>query len=144
MSNIEKYGCHITSVFDPEEKDINFTYTVGIKKSENKPELIIPGLRSELASWIANEYNRRVKEGEKFNTSDLYSDFLEGFDIRFKPVCTKYKEKLMLSCDWLYSGSEFEVLQLIYPTVKGVWPWQPKANKSFKELQPSLQDPPEW
>lgn len=55
IENIDKYGCQVTSVFDPKEKDPNFTYTVGITKKESQPELIILGLRSELAHWIANE-----------------------------------------------------------------------------------------
>ena len=36
MGNIEKYGCHVTSVFDPKEEDPNFTYTVGINM--NRPD----------------------------------------------------------------------------------------------------------
>ena len=68
MGNIEEYGCHVTSVFDPKEEDPNFTYTVGINKQESRPEVIILGLRSELSSWIANEYNRRVQEGEIFTS----------------------------------------------------------------------------
>lgn len=33
MGNIEKYGCHVTSVFDPKEEDPNFTYTVSVTRT---------------------------------------------------------------------------------------------------------------
>lgn len=144
MENIDEYGCHVTSVFDPKEKDPNFTYTVGITKKENQPELIILGLRSELAHWIANEYNRRVQEGERFYEERFYSGFLNGFEVCFKPVARKFKEEFMLSCNWLYQGTDYVALQLIFPTVDGVWPWEPTSSDSFKLLQPSFQEVSAW
>ena len=76
VANIEKYGCHINSVFDPEGEEADFTYTIGIERSHNQPELIVLGLRKELGAWVANEYNRRVAEGQIFNTKDYYGGFL--------------------------------------------------------------------
>ena len=144
MGNIEKYGCHVTSVFDPKEEDPNFTYTVGINKQENRPEVIILGLRSELSSWISNEYNRRVQEGEIFTEEGFYDGFLNGFEVCFKPVAKRFKEEFMLSCNWLYKGTDYPALQLIFPTVDGIWPWEANASESFKVLQPSFQDVSAW
>ena len=142
--NIDEHGCHVTSVFDPEEKDPNFTYTVGINRCEGKEELLILGLRHELAFWIANEYNRRVKAGENFVEGEFYEGFLEGFKVCFSRVAERYKKEFMLSCNWLYSGTQYPALQLIFPTVNGFWPWESEANSSFKKLQPSFQEIPAW
>jgi hypothetical protein len=144
INNIEKYGCHINSVFDNKGEDPDFSYTVGIQKSQNQPELIIFGLRKELGAWIANEYNRKVIEGIKFDATNFYSGFIDGFDVCFKPVSKRCKEEYMLSCCWLYGDQDFEAVQLIYPTVKGIWPWETEASASFKSFQPSMQEPISW
>ncbi|MEP1553226.1 MAG: DUF4262 domain-containing protein [Paraglaciecola sp.] len=144
MKNIEEYGCHVTSVFDPKEDDPNFTYTTGITRQTKKPELIILGLRNDLASWIANEYNSRIQNDENFSVGDFYEGFLDGFEVCFKPVAEKYKEEHMLSCNWLYKGTDYPVLQLVFPTVNGIWPWEKDASESFKSLQPSFQHVSAW
>jgi len=42
-----------------------------------------------LSSWIANEYNRRVQEGEIFTEEGFYDGFLNGFEVCFKPVAKR-------------------------------------------------------
>lgn len=144
INNIEEYGCHVTSVFDPEERDPDFTYSIGIYKVENQPELLVLGLRHELSSWIVNEYNRRIKEGEKFVLGEYYEGFIEGFQVTFQEVADKYKNEFMLSCNWLYGGINYPVMQLVFPSVKGLWPWEKEASEGFKILQPSFQEKSAW
>jgi hypothetical protein len=143
-NNIEEFGCHVMSVFDPEGEDIDFTYTIGINKRQNQPELIIIGLRHKLAASIANEYNRHIQSGKTFKSNVFYGGFIDGFKVVFCPVSREYKQEYMLSCNRLYNDTDYPALQLIYPTVKGVWPWEKKATEGFKLLQPSLQEIPTW
>ena len=142
--DIEKYGCHVTSVFDPKGEDIDFTYTTGVYKKQKQPELIIVGLSHKLASWMANEYNRQIQSGKTFKYNTFYGGFLDGFKVILCPVSKKYKEEYLLSSNWLYGNSSYPASQLIFPNVEGVWPWEEKATKSFKNLQPSLQDVSAW
>ncbi|WP_444945597.1 DUF4262 domain-containing protein [Microbulbifer sp. VTAC004] len=144
VKHIEEYGCHVTSVFDPKEEDPSFTYSIGISQCTDAPEVIVLGLRSELSSWIVNEYNRRVTAGEKFEEGKFYEGFLDGFEVTFEAVAKKYREEFMLSCNWLYKGSSYNALQLIYPTVDGIWPWDNDASDSFKAIQASFQEPARW
>ncbi|GHB80010.1 hypothetical protein GCM10008107_31840 [Psychrosphaera saromensis] len=144
IGNIDEYGCHITSVVDRKKEDPDFTYTIGINQEEKAPELIVLGLRHELGSWIANEYNRRVKGGEKFLEGEYYNGFLEGFQVSFREVAEEYKKEFMLSCNWLYKGTNYPALQLVYPNISGVWPWAEDADEEFRDLQPSFQEKPEW
>ncbi|RUX71406.1 DUF4262 domain-containing protein, partial [Mesorhizobium sp. M7A.F.Ca.CA.004.08.2.1] len=37
---------------------------------------------------------------------------------------------------------DFRVLQLIYPTVDGIWPWQAEASNWFRAWQPLLDTAP--
>lgn len=37
-----------------------------------------------------------------------------------------------------YGGTDFKVLQLVYPTTKRIWPWARDAPESFRKWQPIL------
>jgi len=56
INDMEKYGCHILHVMEEGECP-GFSYSIGIEMSAGQPELIITGLKQELAHWIINEYN---------------------------------------------------------------------------------------
>jgi len=85
LSDIEKYGCHILHVMEEGEYP-RFSYSTGIEINTGQPELIITGLKQELAHWIINEYNNRVKAGEVFEPNKYYQGFLDDFDVIFKEV----------------------------------------------------------
>jgi hypothetical protein len=138
LSNIEEHGCSVTSVFDPDENEPPFSYSIGITKSCGSPELIVFGLKSNISHWLINEYRRRVGAGEQFVPGVLYLGFLDGFAVRFANVPVESRDKYMRSTCWLYSGTEFEALQLIWPGTDGIWPWQPEANNWMKFNQPVL------
>ena len=137
IEDIEEYGCHIVHVF--EEGDYpRFTYSIGIEKKTKQPDIIITGLKRELAHWVINEYNRRVKAGEKFEINKFYSEFLDGFDITFRPVAKKNYGNYLGWAIWYYAGEDFNVFQLVFPSTKGIWPWDKEASEDFKWFQPLL------
>ncbi len=137
LKNIMEHGCHVINVF--EEADLpRFSYSIGIQKNFNKPELIVLGLNHELANWLINEYCLRIKSGEQFETDKLYSGFLDSFEVQFKTVSkSNYKEYLGWG-NWLYKSDDFDTLQLIYPTTNGIWPWEENAPEDLLSLNPPL------
>jgi hypothetical protein len=64
--NIAKFGCHVISVVDPENKHPTFSYSVGIQANSGAPEAIVIGVRPELGHFMINEYNRQVQSGVVF------------------------------------------------------------------------------
>lgn len=137
LKDIEQYGCHILHVIEDDEYP-RFTYSIGIEKTSSQPEIIITGLNQEVAHWIVNEYNNRIKAGEVFKPNEYYSGFLEGFEITFKKVSPEYYTEYFGWANWLYKGSNFKVLQFIYPDTSGVWPWDSEASSDFKWFLPKL------
>jgi hypothetical protein len=65
LKDINTYGCHVISVLEDDEHP-PFTYSIGIEQTTGKPEMIVAGLKRELAHWMINEYNSRVRAGERF------------------------------------------------------------------------------
>ncbi len=74
LADIEQYGCHIVHVL-AEGTLPPFSYSVGIQRSSGAPELIAIGLKRPLAHFILNEYNRRVRSGERFGAGQLASGY---------------------------------------------------------------------
>ncbi len=138
LQHIEDHGCSVTSVFDPDEKEPAFSYSIGIARSSGAPEIIVVGLSPKLSHWMINEYNRRCQAGERFQPEVLYLGFLEGFAVQFCPVARQHRTEYMRSACWLHGGPEFEAIQLIWPTTSGVWPWEPEASEWFRSNQPLL------
>lgn len=137
LSDIEEYGCHILHVMEEDEYP-RFTYSIGIQKCIGQPEIIVTGLKQELAHWIVNEYNSRVNAGEIFETGKLYKGFLGEFEVVFKEVEKKYYSEYLGWGKWLYKGDDFKVIQLIYPNTAGIWPWDENAPEDFKWFVPEL------
>ncbi|MGN0921730.1 MAG: DUF4262 domain-containing protein [Cellvibrio sp.] len=137
LEDIKTFGCHVLNVMEGEEQPC-FSYSIGIEKTLNQPELIIVGLKRELSHSIINNYRQRLASGEVFIPGVFYSDFIEGFDVTFIEMDKKhYKEYLGLGL-WLYSGNSFKTYQLIWPTTAGIWPWNENKSEYYVWAQPIL------
>jgi len=139
LNNIDEFGCHVINVMEGDEKP-SFTYSIGINKEQNNPDLIVVGLKKELAHFIVNEYKDRLLAGESFEVGEFYSDFLGDFDVCFIEVDkSHYKEHFGWGL-WLHNGDSFKMLQLIWPTTDGQWPWDADKSDYYKWAQPILND----
>lgn len=139
LSNIDEYGCHIIHVFQDEEGP-RFTYSVGIEKTSNQPELIVTGLKRELAHWIVNEYNDRVRKGEVFQPDKAYSGFLDGHDVIFKLMSKDLYPEYLGWDIWLYGNHDFRTFKMIWPSTSGKWPWDADAPDGYTWHIPLLFD----
>lgn len=137
IDDIAKYGCHILHVMEEGEYP-RFTYSIGIEKATGQPDIIITGLKKELAHWMINEYNRRINEGEIFEASKYYNDYLEGFEVTFIEVAKEHYKDYCGWGLWYNKGDNFKMLQLVYPSTSGVWPWDEGAPEDFIRFQPLL------
>ena len=137
LDDIENYGCHVLKVAEGEGEPA-FTYSIGINKRQNKPDIVILGLKTELAHSIVNNYKDRLLEGESFVPGKFYSDFLEGFDVCFVKVAKSHYKEYFGWGLWLHEGDDFDVLQMVWPTTDGVWPWDDGKSEYYQWVQPIL------
>lgn len=135
--DIAKYGCTVMHVMEESEFP-PFAYSIGIFQETGAPEIVVIGLKQPMAHFIVNEYNRRAQTGERFETGKYYSDFIDGFEVFVGEVpLSEYDDYLGQAINF-YGGRAFKVIQIIYPTTKGIWPWDKDAPNSFQEWQPIL------
>jgi len=138
LDDIEQFGCHVTSVFDPKQTEPSFSYSIGITKSLGVPEVIVVGVNHKLGHSLVNSYMDRARVGEVFLPGVPYLGFLTGFPVYFRQVIEEHRKTYMLSANWLYDGTEYSALQIVYPTTAGIWPWDPAVSDWFRTNQPML------
>lgn len=140
LENIEKFGCQVMHISEEDELP-PFAYSVGIQKTSGAPEVVVIGLKRDMAHFVVNEYNKRVREGEKFTPGKRYSGFIGDFEMEVATVHqSHYKEYFGYSL-WFYKGPHFDVVQLVFPNTSGVWPWESEATDWFRAWQPILSKP---
>jgi hypothetical protein len=87
---------------------------------------------------MINEYNRQVRAGTRFKRGVLYPGFLDGFDVYIEPARKKLLADYTLGCDRYYRGKPYSVVQIVWPSTSGVWPWEKSASDWLKQNQPML------
>lgn len=143
LSNIEQHGWQVTSVFGDKD-DPSFVYSIGIYASYGQPDFLVVGLDAKPAAELVNLYGAKIKEGTTpFEAGHFYSDFLEGHDVYMTEANTEAKAKYTLSCKWYYEGTDFPLLQCVWPSIKGFWPWDANAWEDYKAKQPIFGKTPE-
>ena len=133
LENIEKYGCHIMYVFDPKSAEPPFTYSVGLYKTYGFPEIVIVGLRAETSQVIINGIGLDYKEGKSLKAESYSSEILRGYDCFVTEVDKKFYEAYFGWGIWFYKGTDFPVLQLLYPSAEGHFPWEKEFPKTMKQ-----------
>ena len=137
LADIEQYGCHILHIMEGDGYP-PFSYSVGINRSSDAPELIVIGLSRELSHNIINEYCHRARTGRRYQAGDVGEEFLDGFSCHFRKVAREHYPWHFGWNLWLYDGPQFEALQLVYPDTRGIWPWQVPEDDPFRRWQPLL------
>ena len=133
IDSIEEFGCHVTQVFDPEGKEPDFSYSIGLFKNYNAPEILIIGLKFDLCQDLINNICEDYKEGKYLKVDDFNSDILDNFDCFVVEVDKKYYNEYFGQSIWYYKNTDFPVLQIVYPTTSGVFPWDKKFPKRLKQ-----------
>lgn len=137
-NDVATHGCHVISVFDPEEKHPTFSYSIGIQDSAGAPDAIVIGLGPKLGHSIINHYCQRVREGAVFDRGIRYDGFLEGFPVLIEPLRARKHAGYTLGCARYYRDRPYSVVQIVWPSTQGVWPWQKGASAWLVANQPML------
>jgi len=74
VSDVEAYGCHIIQV--REERGFpGWSYTVGLSDILECPELIVIGLKENVAQSLLNECARRLQSGVRLEQDKRQANF---------------------------------------------------------------------
>lgn len=125
-----------------DESGPKFAYSIGIETTSHQPDLLVTGLDLDLAHWIINEYNRRLRSGETFVRNRPYDGFIEGFPVLFSPMRKEHYRDYLGWGLWFYRGDDFRLFQLIYPDTSGRWLWDQGISENYRWSLPLLAEAP--
>jgi hypothetical protein len=141
LDDIREYGLHIIMVGE-DDKGPGFAYSIGLFENYAHPEVIIIGLKPELSHRLLNNMAYDIKEGKTFSTGEFHEDILDDFLCYFGDVPqNKYRDYVGWDC-WYYEGDDFPLIQCVYPTVKGIFPWEPIFPEDARWFCEMLCEPP--
>jgi hypothetical protein len=143
LSDIQQYGWHIIAIPQDEEGPA-FAYTVGLYGSFKHPELIILGLKSETNIQILKNLGSEIKAGKVFDDSREYDEVLTNYPVSFRKVLEKYYREFFGYAVWYYKGTEFPVLQCVWPDKNNRYPWDADFNRALYLEEPLLDRKQEW
>jgi hypothetical protein len=135
IGHIEEFGCSVVSV-KRANYGLGWSYTIGIFDTCAKPELITVGLPPETAHFALNEAAKLMRAGADL-TKGRHRDLVGEVDCEFRPVDPKWITQLMGWATWYYNGTDFPVLQAVYPDLQNRFPEDSEFDKGFE--QPLMQ-----
>ena len=140
--DIKKYDLSVIFISEDEDGP-GFAYSVGLYHSFKHPEIIVFGLKRELAGWIINELAQRIKAGERCEVGQEYTGLLEGYNCVFREAPKDCYREYFGYAMAFYKGHGFPVLQLVWPDKENKWPWEIDFNHHWIWSQPLLEHWPD-
>ena len=142
LEDIRSSGIKWISVFDPDDSDLEFSYSIGLWHTHSHPEVIIFGLERELCGQILNGISKDVKAGKSFEAGLSSMDCLQDFRSYFETFPKEQYRDHLGWATWFYGGDDFPAVQMLWPTKSGVYPWEDRASQEFKKIQPVFSNIP--
>ncbi len=113
-----------------DKEKASFIYSIGLLEHFNHPEIIITGLRLDLAHFFLNTFREFIKEGDVLIPEKIYFQFSQNnLPLIFKYVHeTLYDEYLGYGLDYYKTFEpqlfeKFSALQMIWCDTKSRFPW---------------------
>jgi len=136
IEDIRAYGMHWLDVFDRDQGDRGFCYSVGLWHTHNHPEVIIFGLKGSLDGKVLNGINDVIGKGKSYQAGLSSMDVLDGFRCYFETFPKEHYRDHLGWARWFYGGDDFPAVQMLWPTTSGIYPWEAQASEEFKNMQP--------
>ena len=137
LSDIDRVGWHVVMI--PEEDGSpGWSFSVGLFKTFNHPEVVVFGLPLELSQEVINGIGADIQKSNVFQSGQEYPDILDGVLCTFRPVVQRWYRPFLGYARWYYRGEKFPVLQCFWPDKRQQYPWHPNFKKAWLGAQPLL------
>jgi hypothetical protein len=137
VSSIREHGWYRTCVF-AEGDQPEFSFTTGLWVTLGQPELVVVGLKSEIAHAVFWDVFRNLQAGSRLPLRTRTGEVFGNLPACLFNMDKKYYPDYLGWSRWFYAGDDFPCLQLVWPDRAGVFPWEPNFDLSMAGLQPDL------
>ncbi|HEX4386530.1 MAG TPA: DUF4262 domain-containing protein [Myxococcales bacterium] len=136
LTDVDAFGWHFVNVMESAEEG-PFSYTIGLWRTWQHPEIIITGLRTEVAPLLLRNVVEKVQKGWRASQTERDPDILEGFDCGYAAVPPSKRNKAGFA-HWYYGICGFELVQLLWPDKRNRLPGDDDWDASYRETQQLL------
>jgi hypothetical protein len=134
LADITRVGWTVIGVLEDEEGP-GFAYSIGLFHTLGHPEVLILGLRPQVAHQLVNDMGEAIRKGQRFEAGQRYEEIAAGFPLAFVEMDKRYYREYLGYAGWFYQGPDFPVLQCIWPDKQGVFPWESGYDSRFFQSQ---------
>lgn len=139
LSDVQKFGWHCLNIVE-ESGQPTWTFSIGFYETWQFPELIVIGLKVEVAHSTLTYLARQLAEGRRIDLASSHDELFNN-SCCFIEVPKQHYREYMGTARWFYGGSDFPLYQLVWPSRDGYFPWNELASDYLKHLQPVLGSP---
>lgn len=112
-----------------------YAYTSGLLAAVRHPEIVVFGLKREIAANILKDLVQRiVVNNASFRANHVYPDIFVGHRAVFHELAPAQIRKYLGERD--RKGYASKALQLIWPDNKDLFPWETGFEEHLRRLQP--------
>lgn len=134
---MKEHGWFRTNVFADAEGP-GFSFTTGFWLNAQHPEVIVCGLKSEVAHDILWDLFRDAKSGKPIAIGQRTLDVFGNFPAYAFPVAERFYADHLGWSRWFYAGDSFPCVQIVWPDRAGVFPWEEGFDVTLFDAQPDL------
>jgi len=123
----------------------DWSYTIGLYHSYGHPEIVAFALGDDIIKELCWDLARQIQAGRTFAPGMAYKDVLPSFEgqrCAFETVSPAWIPSLLGFARWFYRGTDFPVLQYLWPDRFGRFAWEKEATETILAVQPVLSEPP--
>ena len=137
LADIARVGWAVLAITEDDDGP-GYAFSVGLFHTLGHPEIVLMGLRPETAQRLINLMGEAIRGGQRFEAGNRYEGLAEGFPLAFVAVGEQHYREYLGYARWFYHGSDFPVVQCVWPDKAGRFPWERDYDGRFLKVQPLL------
>lgn len=138
LADIAEHGWHVLKVSAFGESP-EWAYSLGLFHNFGHPEIAIFGLPLDRMHAIVNVIGDLIRSGVRLPDDSSSTDVLEGYACEFRGIRKVWYAPFFGRAMWLYRGSDFPMVQCLWPDRDGHSPRASACSSAIQALQPLLE-----
>ncbi|WP_210337737.1 DUF4262 domain-containing protein [Ensifer sp. ENS02] len=137
VAQIRQHGWFDTHVFEDSEGP-GFSYSTGMWITAEHPELIVFGLKRDVAHDVLWGLYNIARSGSQLQPGARTDKAFARLPAFVFPVAKRRYKEFMGWSRFFYHGNDFPCFQIVWPDRQGNFPWEDGFEPAFKDRQPDL------
>jgi hypothetical protein len=133
LADVERVGWAVIGIEEDEEGP-EYCFSVGLHHTLGGPEILLMGLDFKLAASLVNGIGEAMREGREIKAGERSEEFA-SVPLEFIAVDAGHYERYVGYACWLNGGTEFPLLQCVWPDKGGRFPWEQGYDADLFERQ---------